>query len=401
MWSKGRMPTTVQTIIQEHYEHFAATHPLARYQRRAAERIRDCRTAAFGGHIVGCPHGHVKAVHYNSCRHRSCPQCAALAREKWLVGWKARLLDAPHMHIVFTVPSLLVPLWRYNKKPFANLLFRAANESLRELLGDPKYLGAVPGLLSALHTWSQQLKCHVHLHVLVSCGGLTADGRWVEPKKDCLLPRHVLMQVFRGKLRALLLRALKRGELVVPPDTTTTQVKNVLNRVGRQTWNVKLLERYAHGRGVLTYWARYLRGGPINNGRLVDCGNGVVRFWYRDTRDKNTDDGRGQRKLLRLPVETFLSRLLEHVPPPSFQTVRGYGLYANSKRADWSVAREHLGQEPDLPPVEFTWRDFCEQMGHTEATVCPVCGTPLAVYGRFRAGRDPPTSAAAQLEAAA
>ena len=395
------MGTTVQAILQQHYEGFAATHPLAWYQQHAAEQLRDCRTAALGGHVVGCPEGHVATVHYNSCRHRSCPQCAALAREKWLAGWKARLLDAPHMHIIFTLPGLLVPLWRYNKTRFANLLFRAASEALRELLGDEKYLGALPGILAALHTWSQQLKCHVHLHVLVTCGGLTADGRWVEPQKDCLLPRHVLMQVLRGKFRAFLLRALARGNLVVPPDTTATRVKNVLHRVGRLTWNVKLRDRYAHGRGVLTYWARYLKGGPLSNGRLVDCRHGVVRFWYRDSRGEDADDGQGRRKLLPLPVDVFLARLLEHVPPPGFQTVRAYGLYASSKRAEWAVAREHLGQEPELLPVAFTWRDFCERMGHAVAAVCPVCGTSLVVYGRFRAGRGPPPDAVPRLGAAA
>ena len=399
--SNGGMGVTLQAILQSHYEAFAATHPLADYQRRAAEQLRDCRTAALGGHIVGCPHGHVATVHYNSCRHRSCPQCAALQREKWLAGWKARLLDGPHGHIIFTLPALLMPLWRYNKTRFANLLFRAASEALRELLGDEKYLGALPGLLAALHTWGQQLAQHVHLHVLVTWGGLTDDGRWVQPKKGCLLPRHVLMEVFRGKFRAFLLRALARGELVVPPDTTATQVQNLLNRLGRETWNVKLRERYEHGRGVLTYLARYLKGGPLSNGRLVDCRNGVVRFWYRDNRDLDPEDGRGRRKILPLPVDEFLARLLEHVPPPGFQTVRGYGLYANSKRAEWAVAREHFGQEPELAAVEFTWRDFCDQRGHSAATVCPVCGTPLVVYGRFGAGRGPPPDAVPRLGEAA
>ena len=396
------MGTTVQAILQEHYERFAASQPLAWYQQRAAEQLRDCRTAALGGHIVGCPEGHVATVHYNSCRHRSCPQCAALQREKWLAGWKGRLLDAPHMHLTFTTPDRLIPLWRYNKTRFANLLFRAGSEALQELLADDEYLGALPGLLAALHTWSQQLKCHVHLHVLVTWGGLTAEGRWRDPRRECLLPRAVLMHLFRDKLCAFLRRALKRGQLVVPPDTTATGVQNLVNRLACVDWHVKVPEeRYTHGRGVVTYWARYLKGGPISNGRLVDCRNGVVRFWYRDRRDVDANEGRGRRKLLPLPVDQFLARLLEHVPPPGFQTVRAYGLYASSKRAEWAVAREHFGQEPELLPVEFTWRDFCARMGHSAAAVCPVCGAPLVVYGRFRAGRGPPPDAIPRLAGAA
>ncbi|MCY2995548.1 MAG: transposase [Planctomycetota bacterium] len=85
-------------------------------------------------------------------------------------------------------------------------------------------------------------------------------------------------------------------------------------------WNVKILDRYEHGQGVVTYLARYLKGCPISNGRLVDCRDGVVRFWYQDNQDED-EDGRGRRKILPLPVGQFLSRLLEHVPPPVGGTV--------------------------------------------------------------------------------
>jgi hypothetical protein len=255
----GRMGLTIQTILQQYFDGFAQRRPLSLNMRRAAYRMRHCRTAAMGGHVVSCPEGHVHRVVYNSCRHRSCPQCSALPRESWLRHWKMRLLACPHFHVIFTTPHGLIPLWRYNKKRFAAALFMAASAALLELLGDAKYLGARVGLLAALHTWSQTLAAHVHLHVLVTAGGLTDGGRWQAAKKSCLLPRKVLMIVFRGKLRAKLLRALERGELAIPPDTSEAAVRSLLNRLGRVVWNVKILDRYAHGAGVATYLARYLR----------------------------------------------------------------------------------------------------------------------------------------------
>jgi len=110
----------------------------------------------------------VHTPHYNSCHHRSCPLCAALARERWLDAWKERLLDCPHSHSTLTTPQDLIPLWRYNKKPFADLLFHAGTDTLRELLADAEYLGAAPGLLAGLHTWGQQEQIHIHLHVLIT-----------------------------------------------------------------------------------------------------------------------------------------------------------------------------------------------------------------------------------------
>jgi hypothetical protein len=391
------MGTTVQAILQEHFEAFAATHPLAPYQRAAAEALRDCRTAALGGHWRSCPNGHVHTAHFNSCRHRSCPLCTSLARQQWLAGWQERLLDCPHTHIVFTTPQQLIPLWRYNKQRFTGLLFHAAADALRELLADPKYLGAVPGLLAGLHTWGQALPLHIHVHLLVTWGGLTAEGAWREPTKSCLLPRRVLVAVFRGKLRAYLGKALDQGELELPPDRTAAQIRGVLNRVGRMVWNVKILERYEHGQGVVTYLARYLKGGPLSNGRLVDCRDGMVRFRYRDNGDRDESDGRGRWKTLRLPVDEFLQRLLEHVPPPSLQTVRAYGLYANSKRPVRAVARVRFDQQPEAKPVKIRWQDICVQLGRPAATVCPQCGAPLVVHGRI----PPRRGGSAQQPAAA
>src|SRR4029450_5003435 len=69
------------------------------------------------------------------------------------------------------------------------LLFQAVHDSLRTLLADPKYLGAQPGLIAALHTWSQTLMLHPHVHCLVTGGGRTSDGSWKAVRNGFLLPR--------------------------------------------------------------------------------------------------------------------------------------------------------------------------------------------------------------------
>lgn len=381
---------TVQQILQEHLESFTSRHKLPIWIRGAAERMRVCRTAVLGGHLIRCPRGHVERIAYNSCRHRSCPQCSLLERERWLAGWKSRLLDCPHHHVIFTTPQDLLPLWRFNKKGFADALFESASGALLELLGDPKYQGARPGLLAALHTWGQTLAGHVHLHVLVTGGGVTERGHWQPAKKSCLLPRKVLMIVFRGKLRAALLRRLRRGELTLPTGMRESQAAGLLNKVGRMTWNVKILEHYGHGVGVAKYLARYLKGGPLSNRRLVSNSDGVIRFRYRDNREPG-QDGQGERKVLPLEADQFLLRLLQHVPPPGLQTVRGYGLYANSQRARLNEARRLLGQPPamgKLPTV--SWQQLCESLGHHDSTRCPLCGARLEIVALWGRGRSPP-----------
>ena len=231
---------TVQQIFQQHFDRFAAHQNLPQHVVRAARLLRDCRTAALGGHANRCPDGHLCDVAYNSCRHRFCSQCNTFAKAKWLDAWRQRLLPTAHHHIVFTVPHDLNALWLYNKRHFTKLLFTAAGHSLIELLADRQFVGARPGVLAALHTWNQKLQTHIHIHAAVTAGGLDASGKWLGAKRECLLPRKVLMIKFRGKLRAFLLKHLEQFKL--PPGTSLLYWRNQLNRLGRTAWNVKLME---------------------------------------------------------------------------------------------------------------------------------------------------------------
>src|SRR5215475_4497425 len=153
----------LQQLLDAHYPAYEQTHPLPEHVREAVHCLRSCRTAALGGHVQACPEGHIERVWYNSCRHRLCPQCAWLQGERWLARQKARLLACDHYHVIFTLPDELRALWLANVRVMTSLLFATVHETLEQLLGDEKYLGACPGLIAALHTWSQTLVLHPHL----------------------------------------------------------------------------------------------------------------------------------------------------------------------------------------------------------------------------------------------
>jgi len=386
------MATTVQSIWQRHFKGFFARHRWPVHVHRAAQAMRDCRTATMGGHVERCPNGHVHKVHYNSCHHRCCPACNGLPSERWLAGWKARLLRTDHRHLVFTVPSELDVIWQFNRDVFAGLFFSSVHDTLLELLGDEKYLGATPGILGALHTWGQLLQIHLHVHVLVTAGGLSPKGKWKKAKKKCLLPRQVVMTMFRGKLRAKLRRAAERGELVLPDGWNLARFCSLLNKLGRVAWNVKILEPYEHGEGVATYLARYARGGPLKNQRLMALTDDKVIFRYRDNRDRDDRTGLGRLKTTEMPVDEFLTRLCQHVPPEGLRTVRAWGLYASSKRDELDTARKALGQSPVEKLDKIRWQDFLAGLGYPDQTHCPVCGAPLVLVGVFPRDRAPPAA---------
>lgn len=383
------MECTLRGIFQEHFEQYARRHRVPAYVHRAAYWIAHCRTAQLGGHVRRCPEGHAERAFYNSCHQRACPQCQALATEQWLSRQKARLLACAHHHLIFTIPHELNVLWCWNRAAMAQLLFATVRAVLTELLADPRYLGATPAYLAALHTWGRSLSLHPHLHVLAANGGVSADGAWVAPRRSHFLPARVLMLVFRGKLLAALREAIARRHLRIPAHTSPERLRTLLNRLGRKKWNVHIRARYAHGQGVAAYLARYLRGGPLKNTQLLPADEGCVRFRYSPHRDE--EDGGATPLVMRLEPEAFLSRYLQHVPPPRLQAARGYGLYGPRARAALDRARAALGQPPVASPPTLRVEEFLTRFRQTAPqSRCARCGRPLVFASLIAHGPAPP-----------
>ena len=368
---------TVQTIFRKGFSAYHSNNNIPKHYIKAAHAFINCRTAALGGHIQECSNGHIEGVWYNSCKHRMCPQCNAIQQERWLEKQKARLLDCPHRHIIFTIPHEFHALWRFNTGVMTDLLFKTVRDTVMTLCADPQHLGAEPGLLCALHTWGRSLSLHPHIHCLVTEGGIDAKGEWKTPKRNCFLPAKVVMLVFRGKFLAYLRDALNNGALTVPPDATETRIINLINKLGRKKWNVNVRERYAHGQSVATYLARYVRGGPVHNNQLVNLTQTHVTFRYYAHTD-NPDGKKRHATSLHLPLGDFIERMLNHIPVPGKHVVRTYGAYSGAKLATLNMLRQHFKQPPvDAPPF-LRWETFYKRVtGKETPTSCSRCGAPL------------------------
>lgn len=353
----------------------------------AYEAILRCHTAALGGHVARCAQGHLVGVFYNGCRHRSCPRCGWGLGRRWLERRTRTLLGCGHHHVILTLPHVFNELWSHNYRLFARILFSSAHEAITQLAADPRYLGAEPGIVAALHTWGQQLGLHVHLHCLVTAGGVSALGEWVNSRRKWFLPATPLVQLFTGKVIYALRGVARSGELRLPEGWTVKHVERLCDRAKAERWNLDVRERYEDPVHVLNYLGRYLNGGPINESRLQTLSDDEVSFSYKDYRDTNPC-GVPKRKTLTLPIGKFIRRLLQHVPPKGFHMVRGYGVYA-------AVVPNELRQKlrealPLSAEIRVVLRPRWPQpdLLHPKPQECPTCGGELyfAYYGRGAPG---------------
>jgi hypothetical protein len=359
--------------------------------------IRRCRTAALGGHLDECMRcGHRVPISYNSCRDRHCPKCQTAARDCWIAARQKELLPTRYLHIVFTLPGRLTPLVLQNKKILYDLLFRTSAETLLEIARDPRHLGAEIGFFSVLHTWSQKLTAHPHVHCVVPAGGLSPDRtRWIRSRDNYFLPKKVLQKVFRGKFVDALKEAFQNGQLHFHGDLKLlAQPKTFaawLRPLHRQDWVVYLKRPFGGPEYVVHYLGRYTHRVAISNHRLVSFSDGQVTFRWRDSAHHH------EQKLLTLSLDEFLRRFLLHILPKGFVRIRNFGFLANRKRAtllplclqslgsqQQPQAEQHASSTEDCPAL---WR-------------CPKCGGPMKVIERLTAAKiqlrsPPPVSVAA------
>jgi hypothetical protein len=353
--------------------------------------IRRCRTAALGGHLDECTRcGYRATISYNSCRNRHCPKCQTAARDRWIAARRRELLPTRYLHVVFTLPHRLAPLVLQNKKVLYGLLFRTSAETLLEVARDPRHLGAEIGFFSVLHTWSQQLKIHPHVHCVVPAGGLSLDhSRWVRSRDNYFLPKGVLRKIFRGKFVDALEQAFQNGQLRFEGDLKLLAQPKIfaawLRPLFRQHWVVYLKRPFGGPAYVLHYLGRYTHRVAISNHRLVSFTDGQVTFRWRDSAHHN------EQKLLPLSLDEFLCRFLLHILPKGFVRIRNFGFLANRKRAtllplcfqllgstQQPQAEQHASSTEDCPDL---WR-------------CPKCGGAMKVIERLTAAeiqlRSPP-----------
>jgi hypothetical protein len=358
--------------------------------------IRRCRTAALGGHLDECTRcGHRAPISYNSCRDRHCPKCQTAARDRWIAARRRELLPTGYLHVVFTLPHRLAPLVLQNKKVLYGLLLRTSAETLLEVARDPRHLGAEIGFFSVLHTWSQKLNIHPHVHCVVPAGGLSPDHtRWVRSRDNYFLPKEVLREIFRGKFVDALQQAFQNGQLRFQGDLKLLSQPKIfaawLRPLFRQDWVVYLKRPFGGPEYVLHYLGRYTHRVAISNHRLVSLTDGQVTFRWRDSAHHN------EQKLLPLSLNEFLCRFLLHILPKGFVRIRNFGFLANRKRAtllplcfqllgsaQQPQAEQHASSTEDCPDL---WR-------------CPKCGGPMKVIERLTAAeiqlRSPPRISAA------
>ena len=365
-----------QIFVQSYEEYSVQGHFQSDVQRKAARAILNCKSGRLGIHVSQCTDcGHLE-FHNNSCRNRNCPNCQAVSKEVWVDKRRSEVIDSPYFHVVFTLPHELNPLICCNQKLLYDLFHRCCAETLLELSSNKKWLGATPGIIQVLHTWNQELDYHVHMHCIISGGGLTKDRKIRRSSKNFFIRTEVLRDKFKGKYMAHLTSLYEKGSLYFSSSCEDLRNsyywKEWKNNLYEKDWCPYIKETFNGFGNAIEYLGRYTHKIAISNSRILSLTEDRVTF---SARGKMPGDPKRQ---ITLKHTEFIRRYLMHVLPSGFQKVRYYG-FLNNRMKSMNLKLIFTLQGHQRFKQRFTGMTIAEilkAVWNFDICICPECGHP-------------------------
>lgn len=322
------------------------TEPIRPEQYKAVNAIRVCRTAALGVDTYVCPEcGEVSEI-YHSCKNRFCPTCSWRDTMLWAERVKKQMLNIPHRHVVMTLPHLLNPLIKRNGKELLNVLMKTSAETMKDWIENKYSLKA--GVISVLHTFGEKKNYHVHVHMIVTWGGIhKSTGELVEIQSPYVRVSF-LQKKFREKFRERLNFMYKYG-ILKHDFRNDDEFADFKRSMYQSCWTINLEPPMKIPSQVICYIGRYSKRACLSEYKITAIEGEYISFRYKDYRS-SPDKHNPEEKILTLHYSEFFPRLLQHVPLPYFRIVRYYGVYSHKS----TVPEEYLYQEDTEEPCTDT-----------------------------------------------
>jgi len=338
------------------------------FQKKFGSRIRPsvfvnvakvflCKTG-FGYQEFTCPKscGHSQRIPF-TCKSRFCSPCGKVQTDNWCKKYEATFLDVPYQHIVFTIPSLLWPIIQCNRQVGLNLLVKAAMQTVLDYTKNTH--GYTPAVMAVIHTFGRDLKFNTHVHLLVSCGGLSKNKqKWIP---NSYLHHKALKTIWRTKIMAAFREQI--------PNISSKLLNQAYSSA--QDWYVHVGKKLGSAKKVVKYIGRYTKRPAIAQTRISSFENNQVTFWYEDHKEK-------QKINVTLSAQDFIKKLLPHIHDQNFKQIRYSGLLAPSIRTKaLSTARFLLGKGKAQLWFIDSWRQRIKDLTDADPLICPNCQVEL------------------------
>ncbi|WP_156286674.1 IS91 family transposase, partial [Oceanivirga salmonicida] len=276
-----------------------------------------------------------------TCKSRLCPACGKKYSTTWAENTAASLINVKHRHILFTIPEQCRKFFALDRNNLTKLAY-AVNDIMQyqfhNIYAKNKRINKIGiysdnyftpsdiihyGLITVIHTFGRDLKWNPHIHAIVTLGGFNKNNKYI--KKNYF---HV--NAIAGQWKKLVIDIIKNG------NYDNHKIKLEANKVASMLYKQDIRFFFSVGHhndlnnnmGAIKYIGRYLSRAPIAEYRIIDVSDDKVSFWYEDLANNK------EKTYLTLDIETFISKLLIHIPPKNFRMIHRFGIYSRNVKKE-------------------------------------------------------------------
>ncbi len=293
---------------------------------KEVNRMLNCGLIENGFTVYRCDQCQSEVLVPFTCKSRFCTSCGKIYRDKWAEKLESRLINAPHKHLVFTIPEELRIYFRHDRTLLKELSDQAAKVLKETIYEMNKTQRFETGIISVIHTFGRDLKWNPHVHIIMSlrCLGKTEDRtlRYLNYKKLRMFWQKELLDLMKKRFPTRVMRSL-------------------INRLYKQKEN----GFYVYAQGEITnleiiskYLARYAGRPAIAESRIIDYDGKNVTIKY-------VPHGETKEVVETMTAAEFIQRLIIHIPETHFKMMRNYGIYSRNNGRAKRIERRLISKE--------------------------------------------------------
>jgi hypothetical protein len=254
--------------------------------------------------------------------------CQSIKREQWVDKLKTKLLKVPYSHMVFTLPHQFNGLARRNEKVIYGLMMRVSWLTVSAIMKGTKV-----GMTSVLHTFGSDMKYHIHVHSLVTFGGLDTNGDWQYPScKYALAKYRLLCSSFKSIFIQELQKEIQKDKVYYHQD-----IQTVIKESEKIRWVVHSTYPTMQTQTIENYLAKYINRVGVTNNRLSYLKEKqIVQLQYNDYKNQELNKA-APKAYKNLDPLVAMNQILQHVLPPYFQKSRHHGLHSANEKTKASI----------------------------------------------------------------
>ncbi|MBV5347888.1 transposase [bacterium] len=351
-------------------------------QYKAVNALRACRTEALGVDVYACPDcGEITKI-YHSCKNRFCPTCSWNDTLRWADKIKGRMMSVAHRHTVMTLPHQLNELIKKNGEALLSILLRVAADTIKDWM-EHKY-NLKPGIISVLHTFGETKEYHVHVHMIVSWGGIEKQTKKLQAIKGEYVDYNFLKNKFRCKFEDELI-SMYDNQTLKHDFSDRIALLQFIKYINQKRWIIHLEPPMDMPTQVIRYIGRYSKRACLSEYKITRMEGETISFRYKDNKIKDSNNKPIEREL-ELNYRDFFPRLLQHVPLPYFRLVRYYGMYSNRG----AIPQEYIYTEENETPDK--WEELQIEKTGENPMICSTCHTRKEyLYTQLKTRRESKT----------